>query len=126
MQEHSHELGYRRVSLDIGGDSWFCSDNIHIVGSCNGLLCVTPQGVEFVVPNPSTREHRKLPTPHFLSYVQEKEIEMIRQLVCMGFGYDSCTDDYKVILGLRKKIYLKRTRFHALTLKSNTWKLLEK
>ncbi|MFS8013282.1 putative F-box domain-containing protein [Helianthus anomalus] len=118
------ELGYRRVSLHINGDAWFYADTIYIVGSCNGLLCVTPEGVEFVVTNPSTREHRKLPKPHFLSYVQEKEIEMIRQLVCMGFGYDSCTDDYKVILGLRKNFDSKRTRFHALTLKSNTWKFI--
>ncbi|MFS7988892.1 putative F-box domain-containing protein [Helianthus anomalus] len=48
---NNDELGHRRVCLRgiRGEDSWFLLDCIHIVGSCNGLLCVSPIGVKFVV-----------------------------------------------------------------------------
>ncbi|KAI7735026.1 hypothetical protein M8C21_028143, partial [Ambrosia artemisiifolia] len=120
------ELGHRRVCLSVisGEDSWFYSDCVHIVGSCNGLLCVSPKGVKFVVTNPSTREHKKLPTPPFRPHMHK--IGMIREVVCWGFGYDSSTDDYKVIAGFMKDWHSKHTRFHALTLKSNTWKAIGK
>ncbi|GJZ77802.1 reverse transcriptase domain-containing protein [Tanacetum coccineum] len=42
--------------------------------------------------------------------------------LCWGFGYDSSTDDYKVIVGFGEGNH--RTRFHVLTLKSNIWKLI--
>ncbi|MFS7988858.1 hypothetical protein Hanom_Chr11g01039831 [Helianthus anomalus] len=103
-------LGHKRVFLDVDEDTWFIMDTVHIVSSCNGLLCISPRGVKFVVTNRSTREHKKLPTPPFRSYVQE--IEWTRQIVCMGFGYESCIEDYKVIVGLMKKIDSQRTRFH--------------
>ncbi|XP_035835069.1 F-box/kelch-repeat protein At3g23880-like isoform X2 [Helianthus annuus] len=121
---NNHELGHRRVCLRgiRGEDSWFLLDYIHIVGSCNGLLCVSPIGVKFVVINPSTREHKKLPTPPFQPHVHK--LAMTREVACWGFGYDSSSDDYKVIAGFMKKFDSKRTSFLVLTLKSNTWKVI--
>ncbi|MFS7988855.1 putative F-box domain-containing protein [Helianthus anomalus] len=105
-----------------GEDSWFLLDCIHIVGSCNDLLCASPRGVKFVVINPSTRENKKLPTPPFRP--QMHKIAMTREVACWGFGYDSSSDDYKVIAGFMKIFDSKRTSFLVLKLKSNTWKVI--
>lgn len=101
---------------------WFNWDYIHIVGSCNGLLCVSPSGVKLVVINPYTRELTKLRTPSYPPYMHE--IKKIREVVCWGFGYDSCVDDYKVIVGFMKNRDAKGTCLHVLTLKSNGWKVI--
>lgn len=121
----NQQLGHRRICLEVilNEDSWFQLDCIHIVGSCNGLVCVSPTFVELVVTNPSTREHRKLPTPPFRPHMHK--IAWIRQVVCWGFGYDSSTNDYKVIAGFMKNLDSKRTHFYVLTLKSSsTWKVI--
>ncbi|XP_059628475.1 F-box/kelch-repeat protein At3g06240-like [Cornus florida] len=68
--------------------------NIHctyILGSCNGLILVADkdQLPKFLL-NPSTREFKELP---------KFSIEPIHYRFRMyGFGYDSSTDEYKVVL----------------------------
>ncbi|XP_076912569.1 F-box/kelch-repeat protein At3g06240-like [Bidens hawaiensis] len=56
--------------------------------------------------------------------IGSKKKDMIRHIKCWGFGYDSSSDDYKVVVGLRKARHTKRTTFHVLTLKSNAWKVI--
>lgn len=59
---------------------------MYIVGSCNGLVCLSHKDVDLVVTNPCTRETMELKTLFYLPALKEY---MIRQLVCcMGFGYD--------------------------------------
>ena len=41
---------------------------------------------------------------------------------CSGFGYDSLTDDYKVVLGTRT--FNHKTCFQVFSLKSNAWKVI--
>lgn len=138
---NNHQLGHRRIGVvdedDVFGYTFIGgTGNDHsrlefnclcVVGSCNGLVCVCPKYLEFVVTNPSTREHKKLPTPpyhHFPLYphlTENRLMSLIRAEACWGFGYDSSIDDYKVIVGFLKK---KRMLFHVLTLKSNTWKFM--
>ncbi|XP_004296101.1 PREDICTED: F-box/kelch-repeat protein At3g06240-like [Fragaria vesca subsp. vesca] len=67
--------------------------DIRIVGSCNGLICLL---FGWCIPvimlwNPCTRESKVLPKPPLEDH----------SLFCpfFGFGYDSTTDDYKVIVG---------------------------
>ncbi|KAI3799069.1 hypothetical protein L1987_34359 [Smallanthus sonchifolius] len=68
-------------------------DNLlHVVGSCNGLVCVSPKDAELVVTNPSTREHKKLQTPPYQS-----KVKRVRDAVCWGFGYDSSAADYNLM-----------------------------
>lgn len=84
-----------------------------IVGSSNGLLCIYCDHEEFVaVANPATRVAQKLQT-----LTQKPK----RALLCYGFGYDSSRDDYKVIVGFRKR---KMTHFYLLSLESNVWKFI--
>ncbi|XP_076951608.1 F-box/kelch-repeat protein At3g23880-like [Bidens hawaiensis] len=124
---NNHQLGHRRIchSKSMPNGRWVrWNEIIVIVGSCNGLVCFSPRDVELVVTNPLTREQKKLPTPPYRPNMDG--IGMIRELVCWGFGYDSCADDYKVIAGFRNKYDINWTTFFVLTLKSNTWKVIGK
>ncbi|XP_042515310.1 F-box protein CPR1-like [Macadamia integrifolia] len=60
-----------------------------ILGSCNGLLCISNCNNDMYLWNPSTRSHHKLPsTPtDYIPY----------HCAAYGFGYDPTTDDYKLI-----------------------------
>jgi F-box interacting protein len=134
---NNHKLGHRRImmptydhvkSIDNGkliDDGKVLSDEEYynhggwcIVGSCNGLVCFSTSLVDtqVVVTNPLTREVRKLQTvpriPKFL----------MRCTLCWGFGYDSFTDDYKVVMGTGLANDA-GTLFRVLTLKSNLWKV---
>ncbi|XP_071687010.1 F-box/kelch-repeat protein At3g06240-like [Rutidosis leptorrhynchoides] len=85
-----------------------------MVGSCDGLVCVCSYEGEFLVTNPSTREVRKLPMPPLYKDMEEE--------VPWGFGYDSSTHDYKVVVGFNESEH--HTRFQVLSLKSNEWRFI--
>ncbi|GKA28740.1 hypothetical protein Tco_0714985 [Tanacetum coccineum] len=107
IYHNNPELGHRRIiiprhssTLDYGKVlhfSEYWSDVWCIVGSCNGLVCFSTSldNAQVIVSNPLTRE---------------------------GFGYDSLTDDYKVVIGTEIKGKTE-TLFQVLTLKSNLWKV---
>ncbi|KAL3587306.1 hypothetical protein D5086_014173 [Populus alba] len=68
---------------------------IKVLGSVNGLLCISNVVDDIAVWNPSTRKHRVVP---FLP------IELKRyfgtkscSVYVFGFGYDSVRDDYKLV-----------------------------
>ncbi|KAL4591180.1 hypothetical protein LXL04_004131 [Taraxacum kok-saghyz] len=93
-------------------DCFFDYRDCHLLGSSNGLVCISPLRTQILVVNPSTREVKRLKDPRIVDV----------WAVCWGFGYDSFSDDYKVILGYTKGDG--STCFQVLTLKSNDWKLL--
>ncbi|GLU20565.1 hypothetical protein SLE2022_367560 [Rubroshorea leprosula] len=64
-----------------------CQDGIKILGSCNGLLCVSNIIDDIAVWNPSTKEYLILPALSLGAC----------QVFVYGFGYDSVNDDYKVV-----------------------------
>ncbi|XP_076945330.1 F-box protein CPR1-like [Bidens hawaiensis] len=101
----NNKLGHRRVSLSIDSDSF------NLVGSSNGLVCMKYFRNKLIVGNPLTRELRQLAYPTYIS-------ESSR---CWGFGYDSSSDDYKVILGVLTSVN-RRTSFWLLSLTSNAWR----
>ncbi|KAH7845778.1 hypothetical protein Vadar_005886 [Vaccinium darrowii] len=63
--------------------------HLRILGPCNGVVCLTIIGFNssIVLWNPSMKEFRVLPQP---SYKND-------HMSNWGFGYDSYTDDYKVV-----------------------------
>ncbi|KAL5717336.1 hypothetical protein ACHQM5_010357 [Ranunculus cassubicifolius] len=68
---------------------------VEILGSCNGLVCISPDEDVYCVWNPCTKEYRKIPdTPidfppgQFLSFVRT---------MCHGFGYDETRGEYKLV-----------------------------
>ncbi|PWA56784.1 F-box domain-containing protein [Artemisia annua] len=92
------------------------ASRFYILGSSNGLVCIRNFGSdETLVVNPATREEKMLPKSRLL----HKNVYE----TCWGFGYDSVTDDYKVVLGVIN--HEKRTCFQVLSLKSNAWKPIE-
>nr|XP_043637016.1 F-box protein CPR1-like [Erigeron canadensis] len=106
--------------LEIG--SWYFSfrHRFHLLGSSNGLVCISIHNAQLFVVNPLTREVRKL-RKHNLCNKLRAECEG-KPVLCFGFGYDSSIDDYKVVVGFMKSKYV--TCFHVLTLKSNAWTLV--
>ena len=133
---NNDKLGHRRImmptydhakSIDNGkliDDGKVLSDEEYynhvgwcIVGSCNGLVCFSTSLVDtkVVVTNPLTREVKKLQTVPLISGYS-------RSGLCSGFGYDSFTDDYKVVMGTELNNDV-GTLFRVLTLKSIVWKV---
>lgn len=116
--DNNDEIGHRRIimpsSYGTPNDTWYIMDLWHIIGSSNGLVCVSPKDAQLLVTNPLTREVKELqPGP---------QIIVNRHLLCWGFGHDSSTDDYKVVMGIKMRKV--GTLFHVLSLKSNTWKAI--
>ncbi|XP_024986212.1 F-box/kelch-repeat protein At3g06240-like [Cynara cardunculus var. scolymus] len=109
MARYPYRYRVRQYEVD---DRFFDYHYCHLIGSSNGLVCISILNTEILLANPSIREVKKLQRP---------QIPHVGSL-CWGFGYDSSVDDYKVILGFRKGDDL--TCFHVLTLKSNEWKVI--
>ncbi|PHT39091.1 hypothetical protein CQW23_22664 [Capsicum baccatum] len=59
------------------------------LGSCNGLICLTPMAFKLMLWNPCTGKYKEFQD----SYVQSVGSCYIRY----GFGYDVVNDDYKVV-----------------------------
>ncbi|GJZ63364.1 zinc finger, CCHC-type containing protein [Tanacetum coccineum] len=77
------------------------------------VLCISTSHDEVIVANSLTRDVKKLPNP--------KKFDGLIWSTCWGFGYDSSTDDYKVIVGF-KSISSSWMSFQVLSLKTNVWK----
>ncbi|KAF5797305.1 putative F-box domain-containing protein [Helianthus annuus] len=95
-----------------GNSNFFTLNDRHLFGSSNGLVCVSPSPTKILVINPSTREVKK---------VRKPQIPETNSL-CWGFGYDSSTDDYKLVLGFKKDE--NHTCFQVFSLRSNIWKVI--
>ncbi|KAL6139829.1 hypothetical protein ACLB2K_058130 [Fragaria x ananassa] len=78
---------------------------IRVLGSYNGLVCFEFESGTFLC-NPCTGDSKLLPNPPIESH----------RLDLYGFGYDSITDDYKVITG--------RSLVHVFGLKSGSWRTI--
>nr|XP_043626293.1 F-box/kelch-repeat protein At3g23880-like isoform X2 [Erigeron canadensis] len=82
-----------------------------LVGSSNGLVCIyNSDHTKLCVLNPCTRERKFVKHPYFRNYHFDFKPNLY------GFGYDSSSDDYKVILGRYAENV---THFYLLSLKSN-------
>ncbi|GJR99653.1 putative F-box domain-containing protein [Tanacetum coccineum] len=107
---NSNENGHKRI-----GEAVFLIANRHVgypvIGSSNGLVCIS-DAKELLVANPLTREVKPLQYP----------LDFVFDSSCWGFGYDSITCDFKVVLGVMKG--KNQTCFQVISLKSNAWKVI--
>ncbi|KAK6914167.1 F-box domain [Dillenia turbinata] len=96
----------------------FQNEAYRIVGSCDGLLLIAVDSGYTFLLNPSTREYKELPQPAYFPSNYE--------LVTYGFGYDSSSDDYKVVrvcnTGTSATIAI---GIEVYELKSNMWRNLQ-
>ena len=76
----------------------FSNGLLYFVGTCNGLLCLsnTHDINRFFLLNPSVRKFVELPSPNVTlhNYFEPS----------LGFGYDSKTNDYKVVRAVSLKL----------------------
>lgn len=94
-------------------------------GSCNGLVLVSARNSDgvhsLVVLNPTTREIVELAESNNEVISNSSEIEIM-----YGFGYDSLTDDYKVVtISYFHNYYLippDSMYVHVYSLRTNTWR----
>lgn len=61
-----------------------------VLGSCNGLILLTKLHIYLILLNPTRRIYKKVPLP-------SSNISFYLSDANYGFGYDSSTDDYKVV-----------------------------
>ena len=119
-----HDGGFEFEPVDFGfplrGTSTTKIDTLQRrLAYCNGLVCVELKNVkkcscEYLVWSPSTRSYRNIP---------RSRISIINGTYSFGFGYDSSTDDYKLL----RSYYSMRTRkpklaFQIFSLKTFTWR----
>ncbi|XP_076920109.1 F-box/kelch-repeat protein At3g06240-like [Bidens hawaiensis] len=93
--------------------NFFDLNDRHLIGSSNGLVCVSPSPTKVVVINPSTREVKNV--------TKSRDIPETG-FTCQGFGYDSKNDDYKIILVFQKGE--NNACFHVFSLRYNIWKVI--
>jgi len=99
-----------------------------IVASCNGILCIADFNQTFSIPallwNPSIRKFKELP-------LLQKPKVMGDINLTFGFGYDSLTDNYKVVVVLRYFVrdsnvsYTNKTNVKVHTLGTFFWKSIQ-
>lgn len=85
-----------------------------IGGSCNGLLLIIVDNSSFYLWNPMTA---------YFSYVLVLEEYMFHNVTNSALCYDSCTDDYKVIVELETDFRIRT--FYVAGLREKRWKLLK-
>ncbi|KAK1435314.1 hypothetical protein QVD17_01075 [Tagetes erecta] len=107
---NNNAIAHRRISLP---DDLFAGDytDVHLVGSSNGLICVSLYKIRILVGNPLIRQVRDLSLP-----------PSVISPSCWGFGYDSSTDDYKLIVGDFENE--NQTCVRVLSLKYNIWRVI--
>ncbi|PKI33100.1 hypothetical protein CRG98_046509 [Punica granatum] len=81
---------------------------IVLVGSCNGLLCLSSlasgAAEDVALWNPLTNDHAHLPIVPFGNFgsismiIEGVTMIMMSSFAVIGFGYDSVTGDYKVVI----------------------------
>ncbi|XP_058201522.1 F-box/kelch-repeat protein At3g06240-like [Rhododendron vialii] len=95
---------------------------VKVLSSCDGLLLVSRSDKSIFLLNPSTRECKKLLVCPFVQNSNSYGVPNV-----YGLGYDSSTDDYKVVLTL-SSFYengCSITTLAVYSLKTNAWRRRE-
>ncbi|KAK9714744.1 hypothetical protein RND81_06G116600 [Saponaria officinalis] len=107
---------------------------VQLIGSCNGILCISDRFKKTVFfYNPCTKTRRLIPSAPSRIPGGENPLEthfnpsvykQIDHIVAFGFGYDSDSDDYKLLRII--ECYEERVQIfrevRVYSLRSNSWK----
>ncbi|MCD9560578.1 hypothetical protein HAX54_019295 [Datura stramonium] len=100
---------------------FLCKDSFvdyNVVGSCDGLFCISTGSHDLFLWNPSIRKLKELPfsgsNVHCSSYL------------AYGVGYNECQDDYKVVevMGCSHSDYGFINEFRVYNLRTNSWEMI--
>ncbi|XP_027330537.1 F-box protein CPR1-like isoform X2 [Abrus precatorius] len=124
LRHHSHlyqvDLHALDQAVELNHPLMCYSGSINVLGSCNGLLCISNIADDFALWNPSLRKHRILPADR----LNHAESSLFAARV-YGFGYDSFTNDYKVV-SISYFVDLHKRTFNSLvqlySMRSDAWK----
>ncbi|KAM7462974.1 hypothetical protein LguiA_031095 [Lonicera macranthoides] len=89
--------------------------NAQILGSCNGLLLIGNCSNNLFLWNPSTKEYKKILSPFFADHAY----------ALWALGYDSSTDDYKVVQIVTLLSEINCTCAISFSFKRNSWRGVE-
>ncbi|RID68535.1 hypothetical protein BRARA_C00684 [Brassica rapa] len=97
-----------------------------VFGSVNGVIGLTNSPVDLAIFNPSTRKIHRLP----IEPIDFSERFIARENVFYGLGYDSVSDDYKVVRMVQsthkgdgvEESFGRAFEIKVFSLKSNKWK----
>ncbi|CAL9226439.1 unnamed protein product [Arabidopsis halleri] len=95
-----------------------------VFGSNNGVIGLCNSPVDIAIFNPSTRKIHRLP----IEPLDFPERHITREYVFYGLGYDSVSDDFKVVRMLQSKLKGGKENFgypveiKVFSLKKNSWK----
>ena len=90
----------------------------HVVGSCNGLLCLADKANKLYLWNPVTRQVKNMPG---YKYTVDKNSDV--DSVAFGFGFDHASSDYKAVRIVQKiNVINVINRVELYSLKENCWK----
>ncbi|KAK4373286.1 hypothetical protein RND71_008670 [Anisodus tanguticus] len=91
-------------------------DEVRIVGSCNGLLCIHfNRSSSIILWNPATRKYRFLECPDCVSFYSDPFFPYIM------LGFVPETDDYKVVKVLSSSRKDSNAKVWVYTLNSDSW-----
>ncbi|KAK4789516.1 hypothetical protein SAY86_016820 [Trapa natans] len=96
------------------------SDEIKLLGSCNGLICLSNVADDVIIWNPSLRKHRFL--PNFGVKARKRSERPLLSVCVYGFGFVHKSDDYKL---LRLVQYISRpseSDVCVYSMSSNSWR----
>ncbi|BAT77324.1 F-box protein [Vigna angularis] len=98
------------------------SNSIKVLGSCNGLICISNVADDIALWNPHLRKHRILPADRF----NRPDSSLFAARV-HGFGHDAASNDYKLVsityfVDLHNRTFDSQVQLY--TLKSDAWKNL--
>lgn len=90
-------------------------DEIFLVGSCNGVVCLVSSTDYLIIWNPIIHQFAKFPCP-FPPREEEGNI-----VISWGFGYDSSCDEYKIVR-LAETGHPKEVICQIFSLRTQKWK----
>ncbi|KAI3440834.1 F-box domain-containing protein [Psidium guajava] len=115
-------IHYELLDGGIGGDEGSAVVKLHeprmddptwepdLVGSCDGLVCLAVQD-RFLLYNPTTEESRDFPSSDLVTGDD----------FFHGFGYDSTSDDYKIVQGTGST----KCQVGIFSIKSGSWRRIQ-
>ncbi|XP_059630080.1 F-box/kelch-repeat protein At3g06240-like [Cornus florida] len=108
--------GHDDAIVNLGFPSRSPQNGVQIVGSCNGLICLAYRALNaMILWNPSTRQSRELPKPSF-------SLDIVS---LYGLGYDSSSDDYKVVRASACASAYDQIKVEVFSAKHNNWRLIQ-